>query len=115
MLRYNGKIIAKKIVHCDTLLRKGTGLMFTSRKAVKDAAWLFPFRKPQRVAVTMIFVFYPIDLIFLDKNNKIIELKKNFRPFENYTSKEKISSFLEMEMGTIKKYNIVKGTSIQVL
>jgi uncharacterized membrane protein (UPF0127 family) len=108
-LHYNGKIVAKKIVYCNSILRKGTGLMFTTKDAVKSKAWLFPFKKPRRVSITMFFVFYPIDIIFLDEKNRIVELKEDFRPFQNYTSKEKISAFIELRQGTIRKYGLKKG------
>jgi uncharacterized protein len=109
MLRYKGRVIASKIVYCNSLFRKGSGLMFSSRDAVNDTAWIFSFNTPRRVSVTMMFVFYPIDIIFLDKNNHIVELKENFRPFQNYTSKKKISSFIELRQGILKKYSITTG------
>lgn len=102
----DNKLISSKIIFCDTFLKKGTGLMFRSKNSVKDAAWLFSFKHPRKVSVTMFFVFFPIDLIFLDKNNKIIELKENFRPFTNYTCVNKAYSFIELEQGTINKYNL---------
>lgn len=109
MLRYNNTIIASKIIYCDNFLRQGTGLTFRTRKAVEDKAWMFRFNKPRRVGITMFFVFFPIDIVFLDKNNLVVELKENLRPFRNYTSKEKISSFIELKQGIIKKHSIKKG------
>jgi len=109
MLKYNNKIIASKIVYCDNFLRQGTGLTFRTRKAVYDKAWIFRFNKPRRVGITMFFVFFPIDIIFLDKNKRIVELKENLRPFRNYTSMKRISSFIELKHRTIKKYSVKKG------
>jgi len=57
----------------------------------------------------MFFVFFPIDIIFLDEQNKIVELKENFRPFQNYTSASKIISFIELRNGVIKRYSLKKG------
>lgn len=109
MLRYNGRIIASKIIYCDNILQKGTGLMFRDKKSVDDTAWVFSFKKPGRIGVTMMFVFFPIDIIFLDEKNRIIELKENLRPFQNYTSKAKICKFIELQRGIIKKYSIRRG------
>ena len=114
MLTYNNKIIASKIIYCDSVVRKVTGLMFKTKTAVKNTAWLFRFKNSGRVSVTMFFVFFPIDVVFLDNSNKIIELKENFRPFTNYSSKKKISSFLELECGTIKKYGFKEGIKLNV-
>jgi len=109
MLKYNNKIIASKIVYCDSLFSQGTGLTFRTRKSVDNKAWIFRFKRPRRVGITMFFVFFPIDIIFLDKNNCIVELKENLKSFRNYTSKEKIHSFIELQQGIIKKYSIKKG------
>ena len=37
----------------------------------------------------MFFVFFPIDVLFLDKNKKVVELKENFKPFSIYFPKNK--------------------------
>jgi uncharacterized protein len=109
MLKHNNKIIASKIVYCDSILRKGTGLMFRTKNSIKDTAWLFRFQNPRKVGVTMFFVFFPIDIVFLDKNNKIVELKKDFRPFRNYACSKKIYSFIELNSGVIEKYSLQNG------
>ncbi len=113
MLKYNNKIIASKIVYCDSFLRQGTGLTFRTKSSVDNTAWIFRFKKPRRVSITMFFVFFPIDVIFLDKNNRIVELKENFRPFTNYTCKNKIYSFIEVKKGIIKKYRLQNGSRLE--
>ena len=108
-LLYRNKAIASKIVYCDSFIMKGTGLMFRPRNAIINTAWLFRFRKPRKVSVTMMFVFFPIDLVFLDDRNTILELKSDLAPFSGYDSREKTSAFVELERGTIKKYRLKKG------
>jgi uncharacterized protein len=51
----------------------------------------------------MVFVFYPIDVLFLDKNKVVVEVKDNFRPFSFYTPKNKAMYVIELPAGTIKK------------
>ena len=113
MLKYKNKILASKIVYCDNILQKGTGLIFRTKSSVHDTAWVFRFRKPRRVSITMFFVFFPIDIVFLDGSNRVIELKENFLPFHNYTSFSKISSFIELEKGFIKKHVIKNGVILK--
>jgi uncharacterized membrane protein (UPF0127 family) len=112
MLKYHNKIVASKIVYCDSFMRQGTGLILRTKSSVEDTAWIFRFKRPRTVAVTMFFVFFPIDVVFLDKTNHIVELKENFRPFKNYTCKKKIYSFVELKQGIIKKYSLKKGQSL---
>jgi hypothetical protein len=113
MLKYNSKIIASKIIYCDSFLRQGTGLTFRTKNSVENTAWWFRFKKPRRVSITMFFVFFPIDVVFLDKHNRVIELKEKFKPFRNYTSKNKIYSFIELKQGTIKKYSLKRGVLLK--
>ena len=64
--------------------------MFSKKKQL-----LFVFNKEQRISLHNCFVFYPINLIFFDKNKKVIEIKKNFMPFSFYKSKNKAMYLLE--------------------
>jgi uncharacterized membrane protein (UPF0127 family) len=107
-----GNVIASKIIYCDGFFRKGTGLMFHSKDAVNDTAWLFRFNGPRKICVTMLFVFFPIDVVFLDDKNVVIEVKKNLTPFSNYTSRSKVRSFVELDNGMIRKYHLEKGQTI---
>ena len=51
----------------------------------------------------MLFVFYPIDVIFLDGKKKVVDLKENFRPWTFYKSKRPAKYVIECPKGTIKK------------
>jgi len=44
----------------------------------------------------MFFVFYPIDVLLLNKHKEIVEIKKNFKPFTFWTSKEKGKYVVEL-------------------
>jgi len=113
MLKYNNNIIASKIIYCDSFLRKGTGLIFRSKSSVDDTAWIFRFKNPRKVGITMIFVFFPIDILLLDQHNTIVELKENLKPYQFYNSKVKIYSFIELKQGTIHKYSLKKGETVK--
>ncbi len=76
---------------CDSFFSKFKGLMFSKPKILA-----FRFSKEQRHLLHMFFVFFPIDVLFLDKNKTVIEIKKNFRPFTVYNSKEKAMYVIEI-------------------
>lgn len=84
--------------------------MFTKKKS--DFAYIFDFPKPRKLAVTMFFVFYPIDIIFLDSKNIIIETVLGLKPFRNYVAKNKIKTFIEFPKGFINTYGLKKGQKI---
>lgn len=73
------KILAKNIKICGSVFSKTKGLMFS--KKIYDKAFIFAFSKEKRWSVHMLFVFFPIDVLWLDKNNNIIDMAKNLKPF----------------------------------
>jgi uncharacterized membrane protein (UPF0127 family) len=68
--------------------RKFSGLMFSRRE--KARILLFSFKKKQSIAIHSFFVFYPFVAIWLDKKNKITELKV-VKPFNPYVSSKKLA------------------------
>ncbi len=77
------------------------GLMFSSKKAA-----VFPFPKPKRASIHTLFVFYPIDLLFLDYNKKVVEKKDNLGPFSSYSSKKEASLLIELPSDSGKAVSI---------
>ncbi len=103
------KKIATKTKIRKNIFSKATGLMF--HKKIKDEAHIFKFKKPKIQTLTMFFVFFKIDVIFT-KENKIVEIKENFKPFTNYKTKTKADTFIELPEKTIKRNNIKIGNKI---
>ena len=92
------KVIISKHRLCTSFFGKAFGLMFTS---VPDYGLIFVFSKEQRVALTMWFVSYPIDVLWLDSARRVVEIKKNFRPWKNYTPRKKAMYVIELPCGRI--------------
>ncbi|MBI4438750.1 DUF192 domain-containing protein [Candidatus Woesearchaeota archaeon] len=82
------------------ILQKAQGLMFKSK--VRKPL-IFEFSRETRISLHMIMVFCTIDVMLLDRNNKVVELKPCLRPFQLYTSKNKAKYAIELEEGAIKK------------
>ena len=76
---------------CKTPWSRARGLMFSKKRNL-----MFVFDKEKRIPLHMFFVFFPIDVLFLDKNKRIVEIKKNFKPFTFYKSKEKAKYVVEL-------------------
>lgn len=104
MIKKGNKIIADKIEYCESFVSKAFGLRF--RKKPVNKGMIFSFNTPQKVMMDMLFVFYPIDVIFLDENKKVIEIKEKFMPFSFYNSKKEAKYIIEFENGVINKNNI---------
>ncbi len=94
---------------CNSLWSKAKGLMFKSRV---EKPLIFIFDDERRHALHMLFVFCPIDVLFLDKHKKVVDIKENFRPFAFYTPKEKCMYIVEMAAGSIKQSKTKLGDKL---
>ena len=95
-------IISKNAKICKSIFLKTMGLMFSK----KPKPLIFIFKKEKIVPLHMFFVFYPIDVLFLNKNKIIVEKKENFKPFTIYIPKKKAMYVIELPKNTIKKTRI---------
>ena len=84
--------VSRNHMLCKSSFSKARGLMFRLR----PKALIFVFEKPKIVALHMFFVFFPIDVIYLDKKKEVIEIKEQFMPFSFYTPKKKASYVVEL-------------------
>ncbi len=110
-LKYNGKEIAKNIEFAKTLLTRMTGLMF--RKCIpSESAMIFVLKKPSSINVHMLFVFFPIDVIFLDEAKKISGFAR-LNPWTGYKAMENVKYVIEMNAGAIEKNKLSIGGQME--
>lgn len=100
------RIIIKKSMFIDDIFRKFIGLMFLKKR---NDALIFKFEKEKLISLHMLFVFYPIDALFLDKNKIVVDKKENFRPFAFYKSRKKAMYAIELPNGTIRRSSTGTG------
>jgi len=111
VLKYNGAIIATNIEIARTTFRQALGLMF--RKCIRyDHSMIFILKKPSHVNIHMLFVFFPIDIIFLNDEKKIMGLSR-LRPWVGYKAMEDIKYIIEMKAGTIEMFHLCAGGQIE--
>ena len=94
------KIIESNSKLCNDILSKFVGLMFSKKR---NKALIFKFSEKKLIALHMLFVFYPIDVLFLDKNKIVVDKKESFKSFTFYKSKKEAMYAIELPDGTIKK------------
>lgn len=68
-----------------------------------DKVLIFIFDKEKIIPLHNFFVFYPIDVLFLNKNKNVVEIKETFKPFTFYTPKNKAKYVIELPQGAIKQ------------
>ena len=103
---FNVEIARKKI-------DRDKGLMF--RKNLKlDKGMLFIFPNESKVSMWMKNTLISLDIIFISKNYKIVDIINNAKAMskEILTSKVKAKYALEINAGLVKKLNIKIGNNI---
>jgi len=108
--RRNDIIISDSRI-CNSVFCKAIGFRFRKKP---DYCLVFVFENPQKVLMDMWFVFYPIDVVLLDKEKKVIEIKENFLPFTFFASKKSAGFILEFNSGVVKKNNIMVGDVLDI-
>ena len=108
-LTKNMQIISDALIY-DGILSKSIGLMFSKER---KRALIFKFKKEKIISLHMIFVFYPIDVLFLNKNKIVVGKKENFRPFAFCKSKKKAMYAVELPNGVIRKSKTEIGDKIK--
>lgn len=100
-------ILSSHACLCTSLWRKARGLMLSPQKDLVFAA-----SAEQKIPLHMLFVFYPIDVIYLDNKKRVVEMKESFLPFTFYNPRHKAQYVLELKQGTIKKTKTVLNDSL---
>ncbi|MBI2548631.1 DUF192 domain-containing protein [Candidatus Woesearchaeota archaeon] len=102
--------LVANVIYARTSWQKARGLMF--QKPLQNTALIFPFTKEKLVPLHMCFVSFPIDVLFLNKDKQIVEIKENFTPWHFYKPKKKASFVIELPQGVVQKSCSQVGDSI---
>ena len=106
-----GTPLAQRITRCDTLLAKARGLMF-SRGLQEGGCLLFSFSQPERPWIHMLFVFFPVDMLFLDKDGIVAHIVEA-RPFQlRIVPPVPVLTLIELPTGTIRKSGTREGDRV---
>lgn len=109
----NEKVISREEELADTGFRRMRGLMFRGRFR-KPLLFILPKETRLGASIHMLFVFFSIDVVYLDRNWKVVDLYENVRPFTlNIAPKVPVRYFIELPAGSVRKYGIRKGSRIE--
>lgn len=97
-----GTVISNNLEMCSSAMSKSIGLMFSSSKRLEDNSLIFSFSSARRWSLHMWFVSYPIDVLFLDEMNSVVEIKECFRPFSFYKPQQEAMYIIELRAGAVK-------------
>ena len=92
-----------KIKLCKSLLSQCRGLMFSKKENL-----LFINKKEKTINLHMFFVFFPIDIFYLDRNYQILKKIRAY-PFQPFIKGVKAKYILELtEKNNIKEKDKLK-------
>lgn len=114
-LIHKNKIILKEMVYAKSIWQISKGLMFANKKKVKKGMCLvFPSRKNKKYssAITMLFCFSKYEILFIDKDFKVVD-KTILPPFKlTYIPKKPCKYVIESIPNSFKDIKI--GNKIKI-
>ncbi|MBS3815758.1 MAG: DUF192 domain-containing protein, partial [Hadesarchaea archaeon] len=79
-----------------------------------DKALVFILSEPKRYSIHTFFMFFPIDLIYLNEDFEVIEIKKGLSPWSTYKSSEKASFLIEFSSGRVNEVDVNMGDELKL-
>ena len=89
-----------KIEDCTTFQKRLIGFMFKKKKITEGK------RFPKCNSIHTFFMLQKIDVIMTDKDNKIIKIYSNLKPWKIILPKKNIYYTYELPLGTCNNYKI---------
>ncbi|MEA3378701.1 MAG: DUF192 domain-containing protein [Nanoarchaeota archaeon] len=108
----NKRILLNNVKICNNLFSKLKGFMFSRRRE----GILFELSRESKelAAIHMLFVFFPLDVYWLNKDFKVVDLKLNVKPFRIHVApKKKAKYILETPANSIKQSLLGKKLEIR--
>ncbi|MEM3421975.1 MAG: DUF192 domain-containing protein [Candidatus Hadarchaeum sp.] len=108
-----GVTIARRVGLADGFFSRFKGLMLR-RNFLPGEALFFTFRRTGRNSVHMFFVRFPIDLIYLGPDFRVVEIRTSLKPWRFHRSKAISSHLIELPAGTVDRLKVKLGDTIRL-
>ena len=107
-LRSGKKTIAQKVMLCKSLASQMRGLMFARQD--RNRALIMVFGEEKLVPLHMMFVFFPLDILFLNRKRIVVETFETAKPFiTQIRPRHKAKYVIELSAGKIRDSKIRVG------
>jgi uncharacterized protein len=108
MIICKNKILADNIKYCNNIFSKSLGLRFRRRLKDNEALVFVNDKESYHESILdMLFVFFPIDVLWLDENKKVVDIRENVKPFSLFIRPKKPAKYVvELNKGTVKNIRI---------
>jgi len=95
----------------DSFMSRFLGLMFRNNLERGLILKLPSSRSRRGSAIHMFFMKFPLDIIFVDADKKIVDMV-SIEPWKTYTPKAPAKYVIEMEKGSINNFNLEIGDEL---
>jgi uncharacterized membrane protein (UPF0127 family) len=107
LAKSDGMIVAADVELANTYIKRVVGLMF--RKSL-DGALVFDMGRETYDGIHMLFVRFPIDVLFLDAEKKIVDAKARVRPWVGTAFPRSWFRYaVELPAGSVEKFSLDVG------
>ncbi len=101
--------LATRVKKADNFFTRVVGLLKRNGLSPEEALWLVPSK-----GIHTIGMKFPIDVVFLDKNNVVLRLISGLVPYRITSLHFRGQSVLELPAGTIKKSQTEVGDRLEI-
>lgn len=106
----DGRVVSADVELADSFLSRAVGLMF--RRSFSGAL-VFDMGRETYDGIHMLFVFFPIDVVFLNPDMQIVDMKSNLSPWIGTAfPKSRFRYAIELPAGTIDKAQLKMGDKL---
>ena len=96
-----------KLTYQRNFFELSRGLMFRKDITESNEAYIFVLDRERKAAITMMFVFFSIDVVWINSKFEVVDTRENVKSFSLYTGHtDKAKYFIEMPVNSIKKHKI---------
>jgi uncharacterized membrane protein (UPF0127 family) len=106
----NGEMIAEFIEPAETFFTRLKGLMFREELSNDGGLYLHPCK-----SIHTFFMKFPIDVLYLDKEWKIVGMEEQLEPGKMGGHFKGVASVIELASGSIEKNDIQEGQIVKLL
>ena len=103
-------LIAQRGKLANTFFTRMMGLLNRDSIDPDEALIIIPCK-----SIHMFFMRFPIDVVFVDKELKVVGMVENIQPFRLSPTYRKAGFAIELAVGSVQRLQIQIGDSIQII
>jgi len=107
VLKKNDHIISRRIYQAKTFTKRLVGLMFRSSLDKEEGLYLSDCR-----AIHTSFMRFNIDVVFVDRNFRVVRIIENMKPWRATLPVLKASGVIELPGGMVERESLKEGDVI---